>query len=183
MYNIVGALFNDEYEARQALAALSETPQINGTTIYQISLVKRQEGVLKLCDNFTSQYLKSNDAVKGGLVGGLIGLLSGPIGMLLGGAAGALVGKAEDMNNKDDSAALIEQAAQKLEEGDIALIALADETSEEVLDHALVKYNTVIVRYDAEVISKELEEAEKMEEEMARQAREAVRSAEKKENK
>ena len=175
MYNIVGALFTNENEARQAMAALSETPEINGTTIYQISLVKRKEGVLKLCDNFTSQYLNSGDTLKGGLVGGLIGLLTGPVGMLLGGAAGALVGKAGALDKKDDSAALIEQAAQKLEEGDIALIGLVDETNEEVLDHMLVKFNTVIVRYDAEVIAKELEEAEKMEDELARQAREAVR--------
>ena len=70
MYNIVGALFTNEKEAREAMAALSENPQINGTTIYQISLVKRVEGVLKLCDNFTSPYLKSTDTVKGGIVGG-----------------------------------------------------------------------------------------------------------------
>jgi uncharacterized membrane protein len=180
MYNIVGALFNTESEAREAMAALSETPQINGTTIYQISLVKRKEGVLKLCDNFSSEYLKSNDAVKGGLIGGLIGVLTGPVGLLLGGAAGALLGKAGEEDKKDESAALIEQAAKKLEEGDIALIALVDETDESILDHAMVKFNTVIVRYDAEVISKELEEAEKMEEEMARQARETLRGAEKK---
>ena len=183
MYNIVGALFTNESEARQAMAALSETPEINGTTIYQISLVKRTDGVLKLCNNFTSEHLKSKDTVKGGIIGGLIGLLTGPVGMLLGGAAGALVGKAGDLDNKDDSMALIEQAAKKLEEGDIALIALADETNEEVLDHALVKYNTVIVRYDAEVIAKELEEAEKIEDEMARQAHEAMLKAEEKENK
>ena len=179
MYNIVGALFTNESEAREAMAALSETPQINGTTIYQISLVKRKEGVLKLCDNFSSEYLKSNDAVKGGLIGGLIGILTGPVGMLLGGAAGALLGKAGETNKKDESAALIEQAAQKLEEGDIALIALVEETDENILDHAMVKYNTIIVRYDAEVISKELEEAEKMEAEMARQARETLRGAQK----
>ena len=183
MYNIVGALFNAESEAREAMAALAENPRINGTTIYQISLVKRKEGVLKQCDNFTSQYLNSGDALKGGLVGGLIGILTGPVGMLLGGAAGALLGKAGAEDKKDDSAALIEQAAQKLEEGDIALIALVEETSEEVLDHALVKYNTVIVRYDADVIARELEEAEKMEEELANQAREALRAAQKKEDK
>jgi len=177
MNNIVGALFTSENEAREAMAALSETPQINGTTIYQISLVKRKEGVLKLCDNFSSEYLKSNDAVKGGLIGGLIGVLTGPVGLLLGGAAGALLGKAGEEDKKDESAALIEQAAKKLEEGDIALIALVDETDESILDHAMVKFNTVIVRYDAEVISKELEEAEKMEEEMARQAREKLRGA------
>jgi len=179
MYNIVGALFTNESEARQAMDALIETPQINGTTIYQISLVKRKEGVLKLCDNFSSEYLKSNDAVKGGLIGGLIGILTGPVGMLLGGAAGALLGKAGEENKRDESAALIEQAAQKLEEGDIALIGLVEEADESILDHALVKFNTVIVRYDADVISKELEEAEKLQEEMARQAREKLREAEK----
>jgi len=54
MFNIVGALFTEENEAREALAALSQTPKINGTTIYQMSLVKRKEGVLRLCDNFSS---------------------------------------------------------------------------------------------------------------------------------
>ena len=53
MFNIVGALFNEESEARQAMAALSETPQINGTTIYQISLITRTAGVLQLCDSLT----------------------------------------------------------------------------------------------------------------------------------
>lgn len=179
MINIVGALFEKESEAREAMAALTENPRLNGTTIYQISLVKRTDGVLKLCDNFVSEYLNAGDTLKGGLVGGLIGILTGPIGMLLGGAAGALVGKAGALDKKDDSAALIEQAAQKLGEGDIALIALADETNEEVLDHAMVKFNTVVIRYDAEVIAKELEEAEKMEEEMARQAREKLRGSDK----
>ena len=179
MYNIIGALFTKESEAREAMAALTQAPQINGTTIYQISLVKRVEGVLKLCNNFTCDNLKSADTVKGGLIGGLIGLLGGPVGMLLGGINGALIGNIRDLDKKDDSAALIEQAAQKLGEGDIALIILADEANEGVLDHALVGYNTVIVRYDAKVIAKELEEAENMQEELARQLREALRSAKK----
>ena len=115
MFNIVGAMFANESEAREALAALSETPRINGTTIYQMSLVKRKNGELKLCDNFTSEYLIANDTVKGGLVGSLIGILGGPLGVLLGGAAGALVGEAVDADDKEDSKTLIEQAAQKLD--------------------------------------------------------------------
>ena len=180
MFNIVGALFTQESEARKALSALSENPQLNGTTIYQMSLVKRKEGVLKLCDNFTSEHLTDNSAAKGGLIGGLIGVLTGPIGMLLGAASGALLGKAKEYGNKDDSIALIEQAAKKLGEGDIALIGLVEETNEEILDHAFVPFNTVVIRYDANVIAKELEEAEKVEEAIAEQAREALREADKK---
>ena len=154
MYNIVGAMFADEQEARQAMAALAETPKFNGTTIFQMSLVKRRDGELKLCDNFVSEHLDSRDTLRGGLVGGLVGLLAGPL---------ALLGNASDADNEDDSKALIEQVAQRLEEGDLALIIMADETEEAVLDRALVKYNVVIVRYDAETIANEVEEAEKRE--------------------
>ena len=163
MYNIVGAMFASEDEARKALKALAETPEINGTTILQMSLMKRKGGELKLCDNFTSENLTSNDTVKGGL----IGILGGPLGVLLGGATGALVGKAVDKEDKLDSKTLIAQAAKKLEEGDLALIILANENDETVLDHMLVKYNDVVIRYDADVIAKEVEQAEKMEKEMA----------------
>jgi uncharacterized membrane protein len=167
MYNIVGAMFASEEEARKAMDALAETPEINGTTILQMSLMKRKGGELKLCDNFTSENLTSNDTVKGGLIGGLIGILGGPLGVLLGGATGALVGKAVDKEDKLDSKTLIAQAAKKLEEGDLALIILANENDETVLDHMLVKYNDVVIRYDADVIAKEVEQAEKMEKEMA----------------
>lgn len=167
MYNIVGAMFASEAEAREAMTALSETPEINGTNILQMSLVKRQDGELKLCNNFTSDNLKSHDTVKGGLIGGLIGVLGGPLGMLLGGATGALLGKASDSDNKVDSKTLIEQAAQKLEEGDLALIMMVDETDEGILDHMLVKYNDVVIRYSADVIAKEVEDAEKKAKEMA----------------
>ena len=167
MYNIVGAMFTDEQEARQALNALSETPKINGTTIFQMSLVKRKNGELKLCDNFTSEHLTDSQTVKGGVIGGLIGLLGGPITALLGGAAGVLIGDAVDADDKLDSQDLIEQVAQRLEEGDMALIMLVDETDEAILDHMLVKYNTFVVRYDAETIAKEVEAAEKRAQELA----------------
>ena len=166
MFNIVGAMFAEEREARQAMEALAETPQFNGTNILQMSLVKRRDGELKLCDNFVSENLRNQDTVKGGLIGGLIGILGGPIGALLGGATGALLGGAADIDNEDTSKTLIEQAAQKLEEGDLALIMLVDEGEENALDRQLLKYNVYIVRYDAETIAKEVEEAEKREKEM-----------------
>lgn len=172
MYNIVGAMFASEAEAREAMTALSEAPEYNGTNILQMSLVKRQGGELKLCNNFTSENLKSHDTVKGGLIGGLIGILAGPLGVLLGGATGTLLGRASDADNKLDSKTLIEQAAQKLEEGDLALIMMVDESDESVLDRRLLKYNDIIIRYDAETIAKEVEAAEKRAKELAERARE-----------
>ncbi len=161
MFNIVGAMFADENEARQAMDALIQTSRINGTTIYQISLVERKDVELKLCDNFTSPYLTDDDTLKGGVIGGLVGLLSGPIGVLLGETAGMLIGDAVDTKNIHDSQDLIERVAQRLEEGDMALIMSVEEADEGILDHMLVKYNTYVVRFDAATIAKEVEEAEK----------------------
>jgi uncharacterized membrane protein len=160
-------MFASESEAREALNTLAETPKINGTTIFQMSLVKRKDGELKLCDNFTSDYLTANDTVKGGVIGGLLGLLGGPIAALVGGAAGVLIGDAVDTDDKHDSQDLIEQVAQRLEEGDMALIMSVDEADENILNHMLVKYNNYIVRFDAQTIAKEVEAAEKREQELA----------------
>ena len=166
MYNVVGAMFAEESEARQAMGALIENPTFNGTTILQMSLVKRKNGELKLCDNFASDTLESGGTVKGGLLGGLIGLLGGPLGALLGGAAGTLLGGAADSSNKDKSKSLIEQTAQRLEEGDLALIMVVNEDEEAVLDRQLLKYNVYIARFDADAIAKEVEAAEKREREL-----------------
>ena len=46
-------------------------------------------------------------------------------GALVGGAAGVLIGDAVDEDDKHDSQDLIERVAQRLEEGDIALIGQA----------------------------------------------------------
>jgi len=181
MLNIVGVMFADENEGKQAINSLKRTPELNGTTVYQAALVKREWGELKVCDKFDSGINASNKTVTGGIVGGLIGVLGGPLGMLLGGAAGALVGDSVAADNAVDSATLIEQAAEKLDEGEMALIALAEEENEAVLDHQMVKYNAIVIRYSAEVIAKEVEEAKKMAEEFERQARIALRAARKEE--
>jgi uncharacterized membrane protein len=163
------AIYKKNALLRRALDTLAETPKINGTTIFQMSLVKRKNGELKLCDNFTSDHLTANDTVKGGVIGGLLGLLGGPIGALVGGAAGVLIGDAVDEDDKHDSQDLIEQVAQRLEEGDIGLIMSVEEQDENILNHMLVKYNNFVVRFDAETIAKEVEAIEKREQELAEQ--------------
>ena len=160
MYNVVGVEFAKESDAREALNALAQTPQINGTTIYQIALVKRQNGEIKLCDNFNSEYLTDDDVLKGGLIGGLVGLLAGPLGVLLGGAAGTLMGDSVGVDKKHFSQELIAQVAQKMDEGDMGLLMTVDEADENVLDHMLLKYNNKnIYRFDAKAIADEVEAA------------------------
>ena len=92
MYNIVAAIFEVESEGYQALTTLAKNPIMNDTTVLQMALVKRDNGYLKICDSFDSGIHSTNDTLIGGLVGSVIGMLGGPIGMLLMGSYGALAG-------------------------------------------------------------------------------------------
>ena len=183
MYNIAAAIFEVESEGFQAMTELSKAPIMGDTTILQMSLVRRENGVLKILDSFDSGIHTTNDTLIGGLVGGVIGILGGPIGVLLMGSYGALAGSMIDSGDALGSATLIEKVAEKLMDGEVAIIALVDETNEAVLDQALSNFKATIARFDAVVVGEEVEEARKMEKEMARETRKRLRESKKQERK
>lgn len=183
MYNIVAAIFEVESEGYQALTTLAKTPILNDTTVLQMALVKRDNGYLKICDSFDSGVHTTNDTLIGGLVGSVVGMLGGPIGMLLMGSYGTLAGSMVDAGDSLGSASLIEKVAEKLQDGDMAMIALVDETNEAELDNALAGFKVTVARFDAVVIADEVEEAQKIQKEMTRQTRKQLRDAKKQERK
>ena len=183
MHNILAAIFEVESEGYQALSTLSKTPIIEETTILQMALVKREGGTLKVCDSFNSGIHTSDDTLAGGLIGGLIGVLGGPIGVLLMGSYGALAGSMLDTADAVDSMSVIEKVAEKLQDGEVALIALVDEINEAEIDDKLAQYKVIIARFDAVVIAEEVEEAREAEKEMERLARKELRAAKKEEKK
>ena len=68
-------------------------------------------------------------------------------------------------------------------DGDIAIIAMAFEEDEAILDEKLGKFQTTIARFDAAAVAAEVEEARQLEAEMARQARKELRDEKKAERK
>ena len=95
--------------------------------------------------------------------------------MLLGAGFGALVGINADASDTLYEASLLEQIAEKLDDGMVAVIALADEETTDALDALMSKFDTVIARFDADDVAAEVEEASDMQVEMARQARMKLR--------
>lgn len=118
----------------------------------------------------------ANDTVIGGVIGMLIGILGGPLGVLLGGSYGALVGATVDAGDAVFGASMLDQIADKLDDGMVALVALAQEETEGALDAKLSAYDTVIARFDAEAVADEVDKAYEKQSEMARQAKMEVRN-------
>ncbi|MCR5402306.1 MAG: DUF1269 domain-containing protein [Butyrivibrio sp.] len=179
--NIVVGLFEVESEGFQAMSELKQNPGDDKSFITQAVLVKKENGTIKTLEAFDTGANTLDDTAIGGVVGSLFGILGGPIGVLLGASYGSLIGAVLDTTDAVDDASLIEQIAGKLDDDDVAIIALSSEENEAILDEKLSKFKTIIARFDAAVVAVEVEEAQKMAEEMARQARKELREDKKKE--
>lgn len=183
MQNIIAAVFKNESEGYQAMTQLRQLPANETAAILQMVLVKREGEGIRVCDRFDSGINTSDDMLVGGLVGSLVGILGGPIGVLLMGSYGMLAGSMLDAADAVSGEALIETVAGKLIEGEVALIALADEADESFIDAQLSGFQAEIARFDAAVIADEVDEAVALEKEMARQARQELRKTKKEDRK
>ena len=173
MQNILAALFERESEGFQAITELRQKPVTDQYAILQMGLVKREGNDIRICDSFES----GTHTDEGAAVGGLLGILGGPIGVLLMGSYGAMVGGTAGALDSLDDAALLEMVASKLVDGEVALIALTDEKDESAIDACLSKFTVEIARYDAAAISREVDEAQDMKAEEARLAVKELRQA------
>ena len=174
MQNVIVCLFDVESEGYQAITELRNDPGNDKSFISQAVLIKKENGALKALDSFDTGAKTSDDTAIGGLIGMCVGVLGGSIGMLLGAGWGSLAGMTLDAADAADGASLIEQIADKLDDG-VALIGLSDEEDESVLDNKLSAYKTTIARFDAAVVAQEVEAAREMQKEMARQAKADLR--------
>ena len=177
--NVVVSIFKVESEAYQALTEVKQNPGDDNSYLSQAALVKKENGALQTLDAYDTGSETLNDTAIGGLAGALIGILGGPIGVLLGGATGALIGSAVDSNDALDNVSVLEYIAEKLDDGDIAIIGVAIEEDEAVVDAKFQKYDTIIARFDEAVVEAEVRKAEEMTNEMAKQARRELREEKK----
>ena len=173
--NVIVAAFKVESEGYQALSELRQFAAGEKYLVSAAALIKKDNGSCFYLDGFDTGVQTKNDAILGGLVGMLVGLLAGPAGMLLGGSYGALVGMTVDADEAMFGVSMLDQVADKLEDGMVALVALTAEETPDALDAKLSAFDAVIARFDAEAIATEVDKAYEAQAEMARQARMELR--------
>ena len=177
--NVVVAVFNIESEGFQAFTELKQSLAGDTYFVNAAALVKKENGVCIALDMFDTGASTKNDTMTGGLIGMLMGVLGGPIGMLFGAAAGSYIGMSLDAADTVYGASMVEQIADKLDDGMVAIIAFTGEETADALDEKLSKFDTVIARFDADAVAEEVDEAIEMQYEMARQARMRLRKEKK----
>ena len=174
--NVVLANYKVESEAYQALSELKRDTANANYTISQAMIVKRENGKLNVMDGFVNGITTGDDTWMGGLLGGLIGILGGPIGVLLGGSVGMLVGGAVDAGEMVGDTSLLEKAGDSIADGETAIILLAQEEYETALTAKLNDFDVSITRLDAAEVAAEVEHAKEVERQMAKETREKLRT-------
>ena len=123
-------------------------------------------------------YDETDNTAFGGVIGAVVGLLGGPVGVLLGAGIGLVAGMAMDDKDVDDDDSLMEYCASELAPGATALVMLTKEDNEDALD-AQFDETCVIYRWDADEVNAEVERAEALSDTLAAETRKQLREARK----
>ena len=148
--NVVVTVFKVESEGYQALTELKQAAEGENHFVTAAALVKKEGNTTFVLDGFDTGANTLNDTAMGGAMGMLLGVLGGPVGMLLGAGYGALIGMNLDAADSAYGASMLEQIADKLDDGTVAIVALAAEETNDALDAMMSKFDTVIARFDAD---------------------------------
>ncbi len=182
MLNVVVSIFEVESEAYQAITELKNQKGLKTSIMSEAVLVDKKNGYYTILDNFVIEPDAMDDMAKGGLIGMCIGILGGPLGMLLGASVGSFAGVVSETDKTAETASMLEQMILKLSDNTLAIIGLAEEKDESEIDELLSKYKTIIARFDAAVVEQEVERARDMEKEMENLAKLEVRNQKKEEH-
>jgi len=171
--NVLVTYFKVESEGFQAFTEMCQNTfsAEKSILIEQASLIKMENGNIIEKDFFNNGQKRSEGAVIGSIIGSFIGLLGGPLGVLLGLGVGATIGTLPSVDETEENASIIQTVTSRLQDNDVAIVAVVQEEDEARLDEYLTKFDTMIVRYDAHVIEEEIEYAEELQNELAYQAR------------
>ena len=89
--NVIAVTFPEEANAYEALARLKELDAQGDVDVPGAAVVAREEdGKITIKDQFGKESYE--DTAGGGLIGLLVGVLGGPLGVLVGGATGLVIG-------------------------------------------------------------------------------------------
>jgi uncharacterized membrane protein len=172
--NIVIVRFSEPSKAYQALSVLKECNAGGRIGLESAAIVERTtDGALRTPEG--TDNMEFVGTASGSLLGMLIGVLGGPVGVLAGWGAGALMGGAFDIDRAVTSDEALTVLGQAIPTGSTAVIASVEEPAVEVIDGEMSKLEGEVTRRPVAEVMDELEAAEEAADAAAHEARRTLR--------
>ena len=174
MENVLAVNFDDDTKAYTALTSLKQLDEQGQLQLADAAVVLRDDdGHIETKEEVGGPEFAGS--ATGGVLGLIIGVLGGPLGVLIGGYTGLLVGSIVDLGEADDTESALVKVARSVRPGHPALIAVATEQSPEVLDAAMKTAGGTIVRRPLDEVLSEIAAAEDAQRAAEREARKKLR--------
>jgi uncharacterized membrane protein len=171
--NVTVATFDEPSKAYQALSELKHDSAQGKIKLHSAAVVERTpSGGYEIKDSVTPKAGFSTST--GGLVGALIGILGGPIGVLLGWGACALAGAALEADDARSGLAMLRQAGERIQPGSTGLFAELEGDQPHQTDWQLGQLGGTVTRWTAAEISNEIESARDAQTAAEKEARRVV---------
>lgn len=172
--NIVVVRFEEATKTHDAWAVLKKCDADDRISLKSAAMVQRMsDGTLHTIDEYDN--LGPVGMGTGSLIGMLIGILGGPVGVLLGWGAGATLGGAFDIDRAVTSDEALTVLGTAIPAGSTAILADVEEFAVEVIDGEMKKLDGVVTRRPIEEVLGEVGAAEEAADAAAREARRTVR--------
>lgn len=144
MNKILVAIFNDEESAYEGLSALKDLHRDHDISIYSTAVIS------KAADGTISVKQVADEGARGTwlgiLSGSLVGLLAGPIGVMVGASLGGLTGSLFDLRKAGVDIDFAEEVANEFPPGKTAVLADIEESWTAPVDTRLQKFGAIIFR-------------------------------------
>lgn len=177
MKNILVTIFNEESQTYEGLSQLKQGSQALG--VIASGIIKNNRGTLEIKDGFDVSDEQDNWAA-GGLIGGLLGILGGPVGILLGSGLGMTIGSGFDLDDIEDHQSILIQVSKELKGNRLALITIAEESDNQLIDKRLIEAGAhKIIRKSYVDVQTEIFENQELEKQLAKEARQQLKQEKK----
>jgi uncharacterized membrane protein len=174
MEHVVVARFTEPSKAYQALSVLKQCDAEGRIALRSAAIVERTAaGELRIPEGTDNVGLVGT--ASGSLMGMLIGVLGGPVGVLVGWGTGALMGGVLDIARADKSDEALATLGRAIPPESTAVIAGVAEPAVEVIDGEMAKLGGEVTRRPLAEVMSELEAADQAAAAAAREARRELR--------
>jgi uncharacterized membrane protein len=169
-HNVIAVSFEDDRNAYKALTLLEELDSQHRVRVSEaVVVVREQDGQLVVKDKVEPTSLPATAG--GGLIGLLVGVLGGPLGVLIGGTYGLFVGSLFDLADIEEADSALAAISTSVRLGHTGLLAVVDEQSPEVVEAAMTDLDGTVVRRTVADVEAELAAAESAERKAKSEAR------------
>jgi uncharacterized membrane protein len=174
--NVVVVSFSDDDRAYEALTNLKELDAQRQVEVVAAAVVARHDdGRVEVKEEVGDPSFAGTAG--GGLVGLLIGILGGPLGVLVGGATGLMAGSLYDLADADDTDSVLGEMSKTVRPGHNAVLAQVVEQSPEVVDSAMQRLSGTVFRRPVYEVEGEMAAAEDAQRKAKAEARRQLREA------